>query len=192
MGDTHEIMQGEGGEQGDPFMPLLFSLGQHNALMAINATIERRRVPVNVLCSPEGSARFTGSFSTSCGIGRTSECTTGRPKIGTRPERKPTGCEELTAAARLIKKDARVWTGDQGIPTVEQGMRVLGSPIGHPDQSFLRRKTAEHSISWNGSPSSPMYNQHGSCCCSAQLPEEISGFVLCRWRPSMNLRRPTT
>ena len=28
MGDTHEIVKGEGGEQGDPPMPLLFSLGQ--------------------------------------------------------------------------------------------------------------------------------------------------------------------
>ena len=60
---------------------------------------------------------------------------------------KPAGCDELTAAARLVKEEARVWTGDQGIPTVEQGMRVLGSPIGHPDfvQSFLRRKAMEHS-----------------------------------------------
>ena len=28
---VHTIDQGEGGEQGDPFMPLLFSLGQHGA-----------------------------------------------------------------------------------------------------------------------------------------------------------------
>ena len=31
-GVEHEITQGEGGEQGDPLMPALFSLGQHNAL----------------------------------------------------------------------------------------------------------------------------------------------------------------
>ena len=37
MGETHEILQGEGGEQGDPLMPLLFSLGQHRALLAVNA-----------------------------------------------------------------------------------------------------------------------------------------------------------
>ena len=34
VGDTHEIRQGEGGEQGDALMPLLFSLGQHGALKA--------------------------------------------------------------------------------------------------------------------------------------------------------------
>ena len=35
VGDTQEIPQGEGGEQGDPLMPLLFSLGQHPALEAV-------------------------------------------------------------------------------------------------------------------------------------------------------------
>ena len=30
----HSILQGEGGEQGDPVMPLLYSLGQHGALVA--------------------------------------------------------------------------------------------------------------------------------------------------------------
>ena len=31
-GVKHSILQGEGGEQGDPLMPLLYSLGQHSAL----------------------------------------------------------------------------------------------------------------------------------------------------------------
>ena len=34
-GITHTILQGEGGEQGDPLMPMLYSLGQHRALEAI-------------------------------------------------------------------------------------------------------------------------------------------------------------
>ena len=34
-GVVHEIDQGEGGEQGDAMMPLLFSLGQHNALHVV-------------------------------------------------------------------------------------------------------------------------------------------------------------
>ena len=32
-GSRHHIGQGEGGEQGDPLMPLLFSLGVHNSLV---------------------------------------------------------------------------------------------------------------------------------------------------------------
>ena len=35
-GEVHSIHQGEGGEQGDALMPLLFSLGQHAALEAIS------------------------------------------------------------------------------------------------------------------------------------------------------------
>ena len=33
-GTTHHIPQGEGGEQGDPLMPALFALGQHDGLEA--------------------------------------------------------------------------------------------------------------------------------------------------------------
>ena len=35
-GVSHTVPQGEGGEQGDAMMPLLFSLGQHDALQAAN------------------------------------------------------------------------------------------------------------------------------------------------------------
>ena len=35
VGTVHHIDQGEGGEQGDVLMPLLFSLGQHAALQAV-------------------------------------------------------------------------------------------------------------------------------------------------------------
>ena len=34
MGGVHHILQGEGGEQGDPSMPMLFSLGQHAAFLS--------------------------------------------------------------------------------------------------------------------------------------------------------------
>ena len=33
-GATHEILQGEGGEQGCPLMPALFALAQHDALVS--------------------------------------------------------------------------------------------------------------------------------------------------------------
>ena len=35
-GEVHKTAQGEGGEQGDPMMPLLCSLGQHRALEAMD------------------------------------------------------------------------------------------------------------------------------------------------------------
>ena len=41
MGVTQHIAQGEGGEQGDPLMPILFALGQHGALEATQARLGR-------------------------------------------------------------------------------------------------------------------------------------------------------
>ena len=35
-GRSHVVSQAEGGEQGDPLMPLLFSLGIHDALAAVS------------------------------------------------------------------------------------------------------------------------------------------------------------
>ena len=39
FGGVHSVLQGEGGEQGDPLMPMLFSLGQLAALMAVAARL---------------------------------------------------------------------------------------------------------------------------------------------------------
>ena len=39
LGGVHSVLQGEGGEQRDPLMPMLFSLGQHAALMAVAARL---------------------------------------------------------------------------------------------------------------------------------------------------------
>ena len=36
-GVTHGIWQGEGGEQGDPLMPMLYALGQHQALRSVQS-----------------------------------------------------------------------------------------------------------------------------------------------------------
>ena len=41
LGTVNHIPQGEGSEQGDPLMPLLFSLGQHRALTSVAAELHR-------------------------------------------------------------------------------------------------------------------------------------------------------
>ena len=46
-GEAFLAPQGEGGEQGDPLMPALFSLGQHNALEAV----KREFLPTEKLCA---------------------------------------------------------------------------------------------------------------------------------------------
>ena len=48
-GHRHNIEQHEGGEQGDPLMPLLFSLAIHNALAAVKEELEAGGDVVRVL-----------------------------------------------------------------------------------------------------------------------------------------------
>ena len=52
----------------------------------------------------------------------------------------------LSAVARMHDPQAVVWRGDQGLPTAQQGLKVLGAPVGHPDfiRSFLSQKGLEH------------------------------------------------
>ena len=50
-GTAHLIQQAEGGEQGDPLMPALYSLGQHGALEAVHAQM----CGVAMLSSPRQS-----------------------------------------------------------------------------------------------------------------------------------------
>ena len=44
LGRVHTITQGEGGEQGDAMMPLLFSLGQHAALERVQRSLQKGEV----------------------------------------------------------------------------------------------------------------------------------------------------
>ena len=59
-GTTHRILQGDGGEQGDPLMPLLFALGIHGAL----AEVSRRLLPSERLCA------FLDDVYVVCQLGR--------------------------------------------------------------------------------------------------------------------------
>ena len=58
----------------------------------------------------------------------------------------PAGAAQLTTAARLEKPDAVVWRGDPELPLTEQGLTVLGAPVGQVEfvQAQLTKKGAEH------------------------------------------------
>ena len=57
-GVEHSILQGEGGEQGDPLMPLLYLLGQHGAL---EATHEELAEGENLIASGESCVWFVAT-----------------------------------------------------------------------------------------------------------------------------------
>ena len=81
---------------------------------------------------------------------------------GVRPE----ACDTLERIARASDPDARVWKGP-GLLTSEQGVRVLGTPLGHTDfvSAHLMEKLEEHEV-----PSGP---QRGRCSCVALEVEPI-------------------
>ena len=75
-GTVHRIPQGEGGEQGDALMPLLFALGQHEALQAVSRQLRPERPALRwhrqERCSPQrGSGYFHGRASKGTEISRT-------------------------------------------------------------------------------------------------------------------------
>ena len=96
-GAAHEIAQGEGGEQGDPLMPSLYTLGQHPELLQAHAALTPGEDlhayldDIYVTCQPEarlygprhsalGAREHLRPFGQDAGMecrGRGTQCTTG-------------------------------------------------------------------------------------------------------------------
>ena len=135
-------------------MPLLFSLGQNRALLAVNArlidgeSLFAFHDDLYVLCLPERVGEVHRVIQHELWSRANIRVHHGKTKVWSRAGAEPRGCEELTVAARMVKESATVWVGDHSLPSAAQGMRVLGSPIGHPDfvRSFLEQRSAEHSV----------------------------------------------
>ena len=60
---------------------------------------------------------------------------------GVRPE----VCDVLERIAQADDPSAVVWRGSQ-VPSIQQGVKILGTPLGHPDfvSARLERTTAKH------------------------------------------------
>ena len=60
----------------------------------------------------------------------------------------PSGIEEMTRAARALKHEAVVWRGDPLLPVTQQGVKVLGIPIGKQEyaQEFLAHKSRQQQV----------------------------------------------
>ena len=67
----------------------------------------------------------------------------GRPKCGTELVFHLKGLDILTRVARRVNPEAIVWRGDTALPRSQQGVKVLGVPVGQREfvLNFLERKT---------------------------------------------------
>ena len=57
----------------------------------------------------------------------------------------PSGCEAMTIAARAQDENAIVWRGDHELPVVQQGVKLLGTPLGRA--GFVEDQLAKLSVS---------------------------------------------
>ena len=138
FGTVHEVEQGEGGEQGDALMPLLLSLGQHDALRAVQSSLhlEERLFAflddMYVVCKPQRvGVAHTILENALWGHARIS-VHSGKTKIWNRGGVRPEACDFSEHRARLVLETARVWRGGFETDPSERGIKILGSPLGHP------------------------------------------------------------
>ena len=139
-GTMHTINQGEGGEQGDPLMPLLFAVGQHPALVATQERLQANEWifafldDIYILTKPDEN----GCCLCCLARGTVQACphsVAGKHTSGNAAGVEPPVHEALQRIAEASDPSARVCRGSD-IPTHRQGIRVLGVPVGHPD--FVR------------------------------------------------------
>ena len=169
MGVTQHIPQEEGGEQGDPLMLMLFALGQHGSLEAAQARLrvgERLMAfldDIYAVCSPDRVGAVFAIVEQEMQARAHVRMHLGKTQVWNRGV-VPDGIEELTAAARLVKPEAVVWRGDTELLLSEQGVKVLGVPIGQPAyiQEFLAKKGREQGHFVPTDPWVRDHKRHGS------------------------------
>ena len=136
MGTTQYIPQREGGEQGDPNMPMPHALGQHGSMVA---TQER-------MIGNEKVSTYLDDVYLASGPGRVEQVQSivteelphpsphrsapwqdpGLDSSGVMPSR----IEALTGAARAVKPDAVVWKGNPNLPpTPDEPTRCSKDPM---------------------------------------------------------------
>ena len=135
-GVAHAIEQGEGGGQADPLMPLLFAVGQHAGLVA---THERMQGSERLFAFLDNIYTLTSHLQVAPvhaivaeELGRHAHISIneGKTHVWNMGGVEPEGCAELQQLAEVADRNARVWRGAGGAE--EQGVRVLGVPVGHP------------------------------------------------------------
>ena len=113
-GTVHTIDQGEGGEQGDVLMPLLFSLGQHPALEAVQRHLRDNKKmcayldDIHILTTPDRGRKvydfLQGALFLHAHIRLHNGKTQKWNKSGTRPQ----ACDALEMVARTVNPRAIV------------------------------------------------------------------------------------
>ena len=150
--EPHTIDQGEGGEQGDASLPLLYSLGQHGALQHLHSEEELREgetllaflddTHVDVPC-PDKTATVHAALQEAMFSTTGIRINPGKTEVWNAAGVKPSGCGVFQRIAETY--DPTAVRGSE-LPTHGQGLKVLGTPLGHHDfvKTSLEMKNIGH------------------------------------------------
>ena len=141
IGNSQDIPQGEGGEQGDPFMPLLFALGLHKALRSVPKRLE----PSEMVLAFHDNVYVTFSPLRVSQVHRILKEELPNTQICASREDPSVevGSHFRGWACHRLKPEAVVWRGDTSLPRYQQGVKILGVPVGQP---VTWNETEDHSV----------------------------------------------
>ena len=110
-------------------MPLLFALGQHAALRAVqcNKSLFAFHDDVHVATTPDRVGEVYTALATQLYTHSRIRLHGGKTQVWNAAGLRPTACDFFERIAQ-----AEVWRGSD-LPTREQGIRVLGTLLGHED-----------------------------------------------------------
>ena len=109
-------------------MPTLVALGQHQAFVQTQARLGNTEKVMAFLDDIVISTPEPDSVAEELWSHARIQVHFGKTQVWNRGGIEPEGMEDLTRAARRV-----VWKGDPHQPPPQQGLRVLGVPIGHPE-----------------------------------------------------------
>ena len=136
-------------------MALLFSLGQNSALQCLQSfLLPSEQLFANlddlyVVCSPERVGAIFTRLKSDLESHACIQVHLGKTKVWNRAGAEPEACSSMQEAAQRVDPDARVRIGDG--PLSQQGLRVLGIPIGTPEfvRSQLEQTSLKHKVLFN-------------------------------------------
>ena len=158
QGASHSIVQGEGGEQGDPLMPALFSLAQHPALEEVQGQLRDGEAifayldDTYIIAAPERIHELHLAYAQALWAHARIELNSRKTRVWNAAGEEPPGL-----AAQQGEADNAVWVGDWTLPPTHQGLTVLGTPFGSDAyvQQRLALKREEHDRLLQRIPSVP-------------------------------------
>ena len=139
----HVIQQAEGGEQGDPLMPALFSLGQHAAIQAVHSQLQEGESlyayldDVYAMVEPHRVKPVYDLLAHHLYNHAHIQLNSGKTRVWNLAGVPPPNLESL---------GADVWVGNPALPPEQRGLTVLGTPLGTPEyqRHHLSQTRASH------------------------------------------------